>query len=69
MSQADSENVTRESKRSAISVRVSIGGDNWFQVPTRQDTLWLASEKLLPWYEAKWLPYLTTVRDLLSAGF
>lgn len=54
----------------AIEVRVNHrdAGD-WYQVPNRNDTRWIASGKMLPFYELMWLPYLTTVRDLMLAGF
>jgi hypothetical protein len=43
--------------------------DDWYQVPTRIDTVWIARRSVLPWYEIMWLPYYETVRDLLRAGF
>ena len=42
---------------------------NWMLEPRNVDTLWIASQKPLPFYEAIWTNYLTTVRDLLRAGF
>jgi len=42
---------------------------DWYQVPTRNDTQWIASGKCLPFTELFWMSYLTTVRDLMRAGF
>ena len=46
----------------------SIG--SWYITPNRDHVLFIASRRPLPWYEVQlWYAYMSTVKDLLSAGF
>jgi hypothetical protein len=55
----------------AIGTYKSIEGThNWYGMPSKLDVVWIASRRPLPWYEVQiWFDYMSTVKDLLSAGF
>ena len=59
-----------EDRPIAVLVEFRITHDmSWHQIPTRNDTEFIASGKALPFTELSWMSYLTTVRDLMRAGF
>jgi len=52
------------------SIELMASRSSWYKTPDKWDTLWISTRKPLPWYEAQlWYDYLSTVKDLLSAGF
>lgn len=55
-----------EFKHSPVAVRWS---STSHEVPNRNDTRFIASGGIFPRTDIEWMSYLTTVRDLMRAGF
>lgn len=50
----------------AIAIRVD---DHWYMVPNKNHVMAIASGCTVCCIEIEWLNYMTTVRDLMLAGF
>lgn len=52
------------------SIELMEGRCSWYVVPNRNHVLFIASRRPMPWWEmVTWYSYMSTVKDLLSAGF